>query len=147
MAGIRTVLFFSILTALSGCAHLSPPQEPGAGTTKHEDSYIVSAEQAAFYKRGPKPGRNPDLQLAKDTIVTVIRHNFAYSKVRLADGEQGFMANEDLTHAPDLSLTGSDTESESDDSLPTTPEVTLPTADSSLQGEPNHLSEPLLPQP
>jgi hypothetical protein len=146
MTGTRIPLFSLALVTLSGCAQLFPTHEPAAGTSKPGDSYIVRAEQAAFYKRVPKSGRTPDLQLAKDTLLTVIHHNFAYSKVRLANGEQGFMANEDLTQTPDSSLTDSATDSESDDSLPTTPEVTLPTADSSVQAQSTSLGDGLLPQ-
>ena len=135
------------LLALSGCAHLFPHHEPGAGNTKHEPSFIVTAEHAAFYRRVPKATRPPDLQLAKDTLVAVIRPAFAYSKVRLANGEQGFVANEDITRASDnlVAETDTDTGSDSEDSLPATPEVTLPSADSSPEA--GLSSEPLLPAP
>jgi hypothetical protein len=145
MSRTQTALLSLTLIALSGCAQLFPPHQSPTGDTTHQDSFIVTAEYAAFYRRAPKPGRKPDLQLAKDTLVTVIRPAFAYSKVRLANGEQGFVANEDLSHGSDPLLADSDTGSESDDSLPPTPEVTLPTADSSPEGEATPPAEPLLP--
>ena len=149
MSRTQTALFVIIAISLSGCAHLFPTHEPAAGNTKHEDLFTVTAEHASFYRRAPKPGRGPDLQLAKDTLVTVTQSAFAYSKVRLANGERGFVANEDMTQASDNLVAGadSDTGSDSEDSLPPTPEVALPAADSSPEDEPAPPSEQLLPRP
>lgn len=107
--------------------------------------YIVKAE-TAFYKRRPQKSHKADRQLPKDFLLTVTRHVIGYSRVQLADGQEGFVANEDLIPASDTLLASApDNGSDTDDSSPPTPEVTLPTADSSLEPNLGLAGEPLLP--
>jgi hypothetical protein len=62
--------------------------------------YAVTAEKAAFYKFGPQQGGGPDMQLTRDTLMTVIRPSFGYYKVHLVSGEEGYVASEDIKVAP-----------------------------------------------
>ena len=80
-------------------------------------------------------------------MVTMIRRSFGYSKVRLEDGQQGFVANDNLTRAPDrLIAQAHDASSQDMDPLPPTPQVKLPVSDSSPEFEPTPLPQPLMPQ-
>src|ERR1041385_7334176 len=96
---MRLILVPLTVFALSACAqwsvlHPTVKAKPGA-------LFIVSAEAAPFYRHGPRQAHGPDRQLSKQTLLTVIRHAFGYSKVQLADGQTGFVANEDLIRASD----------------------------------------------
>ena len=62
--------------------------------------YAVTAEQTPFYKYGPQQGNGPDTQLSRNTLMTLIRPSFGFAKVRLVDGEQGFVASDDIRVAP-----------------------------------------------
>jgi len=131
---------------LPGCALFSSKHGPAA-KAKPGTLFIVKAETAPFYKRGPQKSHKADRQLPKDTLLTVTRHAFGYSKVQLADGQEGFVANEDLVLASDTLLaTASDGSSQTEESLPPPPDVALPTADSSPQMAPSATPDSLLPQ-
>ncbi|MGI9115565.1 MAG: hypothetical protein ACR2FX_11150 [Chthoniobacterales bacterium] len=58
--------------------------------------FAVSATEAPFYHYGPLQGNGPDQKLPQDTLVTLIRPSFGYSKVKLLNGEQGYVASEDI---------------------------------------------------
>jgi len=58
--------------------------------------YSVTAQQTPFYHYGPQQGNGPDSQLPRDSIMKVIRPSFGYVKVQLQDGENGYVANEDI---------------------------------------------------
>ena len=61
---------------------------------------VVSADSAAFFKKGPQSGRDPDRKLPKDTVVKLIRPSFGFSKVELAEtGEQGYVSSEEIRPA------------------------------------------------
>ena len=69
-----------------------------SGTTNRW--YSVAANQTPFYRHGPQQGNGPDMQLPRDSIMKVIRPSFGYVKVQLQDGENGYVANEDIHPAP-----------------------------------------------
>ncbi|MGI8891761.1 MAG: hypothetical protein ACR2G0_13400 [Chthoniobacterales bacterium] len=79
-----------------GCASTNKPKIL-SGTT--DTWYAVSSNQAAFYKYGPQQGNGPDMQLAHDSIMKVIRPSFGYVKVQLQGGENGYVASEDIRPA------------------------------------------------
>ena len=58
--------------------------------------YSVTAVQTPFYHYGPQQGKGPDSQLPRDSIMKVIRPSFGYVKVQLQDGENGYVASEDI---------------------------------------------------
>jgi len=60
----------------------------------------VSVDSTAFFRHGPQAGRDPDKTLSKETVVTLIRPSFGYSKVEItATGEQGYVSSEDIRPA------------------------------------------------
>ena len=85
----------SLLT--TGCESSKQPKI-FSGTTN--SWYSVAASQTPFYRHGPQQGNGPDMQLPHDSIMKVIRPSFGYVKVQLPDGENGYVANEDIRPAP-----------------------------------------------
>jgi hypothetical protein len=85
----------SLLT--TGCESSKQPKI-FSGTTN--SWYSVAASQTPFYRHGPQQGNGPDMQLPHDSIMKVIRPSFGYVKVQLQDGENGYVANEDIRPAP-----------------------------------------------
>ena len=81
---------------LGGCAAGSSNLLSGTTGTW----YSVTADQTPFYKYGPQQGNGPDEQLAKDSIMKVIRPSFGYVKVQLQDGKDGYVASQDIRPAP-----------------------------------------------
>lgn len=61
--------------------------------------YSVAANQTPFYRYGPQQASGPDQQLPHDAIMKVIRPSFGYVKVKLQDGENGYVASEDIAPA------------------------------------------------
>ncbi len=82
---------------MAGCASSNQPKM-FSGTTNRW--YSVAANQTPFYRHGPQQGNGPDMQLPHDSIMQVIRPSFGYVKVQLQDGENGYVANEDIHPAP-----------------------------------------------
>jgi hypothetical protein len=84
----------------AGCS--STKNNPPAVSTAKRDAklFVVSVESAAFFRRGPQTGREPDKRLTKDSVVKLIRPSFGYSKVELvATGELGYIASEEIRPA------------------------------------------------
>jgi hypothetical protein len=89
-----------LAVSFAGCSSSkSNPQV--ISTAKHDAKlFVVSVESAAFFRRGPQTGRDPDKTLTKDTVVKLIRPSFGYSKVEvLATAELGYVASEELQPA------------------------------------------------
>ena len=135
----------AMAVSLSSCVHLFAKRSKPAAT--NQSLFAVSAEKTPFYRFGPQQGSGPDRDLPRDTVVTVIRKSMGYSKVRLEDGQEGFVSSEDLTRAPERLIAHADTSAEPDLShLPPPPPVQLPVADPpSPEFEPTPLPQPLLP--
>jgi hypothetical protein len=70
------------------------------GSSDGAQIYSVTKEKAPFYKFGPQQGNGPDTELPRDTLMTLIRPSFGYCKVHLANGQEGYVAREDITIAP-----------------------------------------------
>ena len=91
---IIVALTLCAIAVLEGCstADLAKP-EAGIGSGKY---YAVGAKETPFYHYGPLQGNGPDQKLSQDTLLSVVRPSFGYSKVRLLNGEQGYVASEDI---------------------------------------------------
>src|SRR3954451_13492810 len=129
----------AVASAVSSCSwlarhpiigHSSKPKSKPA----HDTLFAVTAEKTSFYHYGPQQGRGPDRELPRDTLVTVIRRSWGYSKVKLEDDEQGFVASDDLGRAPERLIAQINHDDISD--LPPPPPVKLPTSDNSPEFEP-----------
>ena len=81
----------------TGCSY-SLKSSVLSGTTGNW--YSVAANQTPFYRYGPQQASGPDQQLPHDSIMKVIRPSFGYVKVQLQDGENGYVASEDIAPAP-----------------------------------------------
>ena len=91
-----------VLLVLSGTSCSSPdsarPTASNAGKY-----YSVAVTRAEFYHYGPQQANGPDQKLPQDTLVRLIRPSFGYSKVQLMNGEQGYVASQDIhTASPDM---------------------------------------------
>jgi len=60
---------------------------------------VVSSERTPFFNNGPAQGGGPDMSLMKGEEVRVLRKEIGYSFVLLADGQNGYVSNEDLVPA------------------------------------------------
>ena len=82
----------------SGC---SLTQKNIVAGSSGEKFYAVATEKAPFYKFGPQQGNGPDMELPRNTLMTLIRPSFGYCKVHLTSGQEGFVAGEDIKVAPE----------------------------------------------
>jgi hypothetical protein len=83
------------------CATSCSTSDLGAPTASNSGKYYaVSAKRAEFYLYGPQQASGPDLKLPQDTLVMLIRPSFGYSKVKLMNGQQGYVASQDIRAAP-----------------------------------------------
>lgn len=93
---LRSICFAFIvgwIAATSGCSTSQLAGESGASNARY---YSVATDNAGFYRYGPQQGNGPDQRLPRDTILTLIQSSFGYCKVRLMNGEQGYVASEDI---------------------------------------------------
>ena len=62
--------------------------------------FAVTADKTSFYRYGPQQGNGADEELPRDTLVTLIRPSFGYSKVQLIrSNQEGYVASEDIRPA------------------------------------------------
>jgi hypothetical protein len=87
-----------LLTLLSACASSGSNPVAAANSGK---IFAVTADKTSFFRYGPQQGNGADQELPKDTLVTLIRPSFGYSKVQLVEGStEGYVASEDIRPAP-----------------------------------------------
>lgn len=105
---MRPVIYSRILPVaallaliLSGCSSASKPAVTTTSPAKKERQiYVVSTDAAAFFKKGPQSGRDPDKTLPRETVVKLIRPSFGYAKIEIAaTGEQGYVSSEEIRPA------------------------------------------------
>src|SRR5437870_2106616 len=87
----RALTMCAVAVLVIGCA-------AGNGRTAANGAkiYAVTAEKTAFFHYGPQQGNGPDMQLPKDTLMTLIRPSFGYCKVHLTSGGEGYVAKDDI---------------------------------------------------
>jgi hypothetical protein len=86
------------LVTLSGTS-CSAPDSAGPTAANTGKYYSVATKAAEFYHYGPQQANGPDQKLPPDTLVLLIRRSFGYSKVQLMNGEEGYVASQDLHSA------------------------------------------------
>ena len=90
-----------ILTLLGLCATSCSTSDSTAPSASNSGKYYaVSVKQAEFYLYGPQQANGPDQKLPQDTLMMLIRPSFGYSKVQLLNGQQGYVASQDIRAAP-----------------------------------------------
>lgn len=85
-----------LLTLAVGCGTV---QKITAIAGTNGQWYAVVTDKTPFYRYGPQQGNGPDQELPKDSIMTVIRPSFGYVKVKLQNGDNGYVASEDIRPA------------------------------------------------
>ena len=85
----------------AGCSATNKTAQTTNPSAKRDAKvFVVSVDSTAFFRHGPQAGRDPDKTLSKETVVTLIRPSFGYSKVEItATGEQGYVSSEDIRPA------------------------------------------------
>ena len=132
------VSLFLIGTLLgSGCAKTNSTQANTAksGTTDSPEHYCsVATKSTGFFHYSPSQEVGPDKFLVRDTVMVVLRPSFAYSRVKLMNGEEGYVASKDLRVAPPALVAAAEAAArKSQPPLQTelaTPTVQIPTAHS-----------------
>jgi hypothetical protein len=126
---VRTAPFILVLAVLaSSCSHKSKARSTRpAMTADGQKLYAVMVDFTAFYLSGPQQASGPDKHLPKNTLMTVIKPSFGYSKVKLdANGQEGYVSTADIHTAPaDLAATVRASPSPSP-SAATLPDTTAP---------------------
>jgi len=98
---VSSCVLGGILTLLAVCATSCSTSDSTAPTASNSGKYYaVSVKQAEFYLYGPQQASGPDQRLPQDTLVMLIRPSFGYSKVKLMNGQQGYVASQDIRAAP-----------------------------------------------
>lgn len=111
---VRIAPLLSLLVALimlsCGCAESNPARPVAANGGK---LFAVTASSTSFYRYGPQQASGPDKTLPKDTLMTLIRSSFGYSKVKLTTGEEGYVARDDIRVAPPALIAAANAPAES----------------------------------
>ena len=89
-------LLVAVIMLCCGCAESNPARPVAANGEK----FFAVANPTPFYRYGPQQGSGPDKTLPKDTLVTLIRSSFGFAKVKITNGEQGYVARDDIGPAP-----------------------------------------------
>lgn len=97
---MRFLVLKSVAVCALGVAFASCSSAPKFTFGPGDKFYAVKAEKTAFFRYGPQQGSGADLQLPRDTLMTLIRPSFGYSKVHLTTGQDGYVASEDIRQAP-----------------------------------------------
>lgn len=63
--------------------------------------HVVTADYAFFYRLGPQQSGGADLSLRAEETVMLRDKQFGYSRVQLANGMIGYIANEDIQPVPE----------------------------------------------
>jgi hypothetical protein len=137
-AAMLLALAFLALTHF-GCAESKVNH---LGAASDETYYSVAVSSADFFHYGPQQDSGPDRRLPRDTLMTVTGRSFGYAKVKLTNGEQGYVARDEIHVAP-ASLVAA--------AFPTPtparrvyPEPQLPAVESTPGVEPTPISTPSL---
>jgi hypothetical protein len=135
-------LLVAVIMLCCGCAKSDPARPVAANGGKF---FAVTANSTPFYQYGPLQGGGADKTLPKDTLVTLIRPSFGYCKVKLTNGEQGYVASDDIGAAPPALVAAANTPARSSTvrSRPDLPEPEfVPAPDSLPEFEPTPIPSP-----
>lgn len=72
----------------------------GSGAGGGETYYSVAVSSANFFRYGPQQDTGPDQRLPRDTLMRVTSRSFGYAKVKLLNGEEGYVAGDEIHVAP-----------------------------------------------
>jgi hypothetical protein len=102
---VRGTGAFSLLTAVAlfNCSCKSNPAQAksaGPATTDSEHFYSVAPKSTGFFHYSPSQEVGPDKLLPRDTVLRVTKPSFVYSRVKLMNDQEGYVASKDLRVAP-----------------------------------------------
>lgn len=108
----RRLPYLLIFLALVGCANQTPPVASSEAASKTaakagestEVHYVISAKYAPFYQYGPAQRTGPDLGLVYGDSLMLVKRESGFSRVRLDDGRDGYVANDLMKEAPKVSF-------------------------------------------
>lgn len=86
-------LAVGVAGCLAGCAGDGLVAPPGS-------QFVVGVAQTGFYKYGPAQTFGADFNLVQGQRVTMLKREFGYSHIQLANNQIGYAATEDLQPAP-----------------------------------------------
>jgi hypothetical protein len=89
----RFLFFFLVLALLGGCKTSEVAVPAGS-------RYVVSSDNAQFYKYGPAQSFGPDFVVPKGQRLTMLQRSFGYSRVTTDAGVTGYIASDDIAPAP-----------------------------------------------
>lgn len=98
--GLTIALFSIAIIELGLCGGCASADSPNLAAANGEKFFVVKVDSTPFYRYGPQQASRPEMTLPKDTLVTLVQPSFGWCKVELASGNQGYVANDDLTIAP-----------------------------------------------
>ncbi|MEP6955818.1 MAG: hypothetical protein ABI883_03255 [Chthoniobacterales bacterium] len=131
-----------VLGGFAGCASKG---NNGAAKVNNGKVFAVTAEKTSFFRYGPQQGNGADQELPRDTLVTLIRPSFGYSKVQLVgNAQEGYVASEDIRPAPPTLLASLNPLPEVSSSS-TTEHFDVQSTDSNYVPPPEALPDPDLP--
>ena len=137
----------------AGCSTANKPATVTTTTSKRDSKFfVVSVDSAAFFRRGPQAGREPDKTLSKETVVKLIRPSFGYCKIQVvATGEQGYVSSEEIKPASSALLASVSAPKTNPLGTPSTPpaveQFNLNSSDPRLVPPPEDLPPADLPAP
>ncbi len=85
-------LLWCVCLSFGGCASSGP--QPAT------NQYLVSVPKAQFYKYGPAQAFGADSVLPQGQRVTMLKREFGYSRIALADAQTGYIATDEIAPAP-----------------------------------------------
>jgi outer membrane murein-binding lipoprotein Lpp len=141
---------------LAGCSSASKPAVTTTSTARtNAKLYAISVDSAAFFRKGPQAGREPDKTLSKATVVKLIRPSFGYSKVQVVEtGEQGYVLSEEIQPASSALLVAASAPKPDplatpsiESTLPAVEQFNLDSSDPRLVPPPEDLPPSELPAP
>ena len=89
----RWCLVIPLCLVISGCADVGGAAVAGR-------TFVVNVPSSAFYKYGPAQAFGADLNLSKGEKVTMVKREFGFSQIRLANNETGYVATDELKELP-----------------------------------------------
>ena len=79
---VSSCVLGGMLPLLALCGTSCSTSDSAASTASNSGKYYaVSVKEAEFYLYGPQQANGPDWKLPQDTLMTLIRPSFGYSKV------------------------------------------------------------------
>jgi hypothetical protein len=99
-AGAVSLLIAVVLLSCSCKTNSGYITEPSAVTASADHFYSVASKSTGFFHYSPSQEVGPDKYLPRDTVVKVTRPSFVYSRVKLMNDQEGYVASKDLRVAP-----------------------------------------------